>query len=204
MLHLYKHTQDFGRTMIETIGVIVIIGMLTAGGLLGYSKAMRRHRLNETITQIALMSTNARSFFAGLDNYSSFNAQTAAKYNIATERMLGDGSTLVNKYNGRITITLGQAATNGAPNTAFIFTYRDLPVEACVGLARADWGHEEKYGFISISIGSDDQDPSYPHPPSEYFVENRQMKPLTMHEAILHCSGNTAGEARSTVALKFY
>ena len=198
-----KHTQNTGRSMIEMLGVLTIIGVLSAGGILGYSKAMRRHRLNVSISEIAVMATNARSFYGNADNYENFNASTAIRYNIATERMIGVNSTLVNPYKGRITITLDKANQDGADNTAFIITYRDLPVEACVGLARTDWGYSGQYGLISVSVGNDDQDPSYPKPPSEYFVENKQIAPLLMEEAIANCAGNAEG-ARSTFALKFY
>lgn len=199
----FKHSNNIGRSMVEMLGVIAIIGVLSAGGLAGYSKAMRRHRLNETISQIAVMATNARTFFGNSDNYESFNVENAVKYNIATERMIGVNNTLVNQYKGRITITLDKANQDGADNTAFIITYRDLPVEACVGLARTDWGYSGQYGLISVSVGNDDQDPSYPKPPSEYFVENKQIAPLLMEEAIANCAGNAEG-ARSTFALKFY
>jgi prepilin-type N-terminal cleavage/methylation domain-containing protein len=199
-----KHSPQSGRTMIEIIAVLVIIGILGAGGLIGYSKAMRRHRLNETISEISVMVTNVRAFYGNTDNYEDFNAQTAVKYNIATQRMIGVGSTLVNQYKGRVTISLDRANRNGPENTAFVLTYRDLPVEACVGLARTDWGYAEKYGFISISIGGDDQDPSYPAKPSQYFVENKQIAPLEMDESITHCSGSSPEGARSTVSLKFY
>ena len=197
------HTQDIGRSMVEMLGVIVIIGVLSAGGLAGYSKAMRRHRLNETISEISVMVTNTRNFYANSDNYESFDVHTAVKYNIATERMIGLNSTLVNQYKGRISITLDKANEDGEDNTAFVITYRDLPVEACVGLARTDWGYSEKYGLISLSVGNDDQDPYYPKPPSQYFIQNRQLGPLLMEEAIEHCSGHVEG-SRSTVALKFY
>jgi len=199
----FKHSQTSGRSMVEMLGVIAIIGVLSAGGIIGYSKAMRRHRLNETISEIAVMATNARAFYGNADNYETFDTETAVKYNIATERMVGVGNTLVNQYKGRIIITLDRAVENGPMNTAFVFTYRDLPVEACVGLARTDWGFTEKYGLISMSVGNDDQDPDYPKPPSEYFVENKQTAPLTMDEAIAHCAGTQEG-ARSTVAFKFY
>jgi len=203
-----KYSQISGRSMIEMIGVLTIIGILGAGGLIGYSKAMRRHRLNETISDIAVMTTNVRTFFAHSDNYDSFDVETAIKYNIATERMIGVGNTLVNQYNGRITIELDKARENGSDNTAFILTYRDLPVEACIGLARTDWGYEEKYGFISVSVGSDDGSgqaiPSYPKEPSQYFIENRQLRPLDMEEALTNCTGSNPTAAQSIVSLKFY
>ena len=41
--------NEKGRSMVEMLGVLAIIGVLSAGGLAGYSKAMFKHRVNETI-----------------------------------------------------------------------------------------------------------------------------------------------------------
>ena len=38
-----------GRSMVEMLGVLAIIGVLSAGGLAGYSKAMFQHKVNETV-----------------------------------------------------------------------------------------------------------------------------------------------------------
>ena len=38
-----------GRSMVEMLGVLAIIGVLSAGALAGYSKAMFRHRINQSI-----------------------------------------------------------------------------------------------------------------------------------------------------------
>ena len=42
-----------GRSMVEMLGVLAIIGVLSAGALAGYSKAMFRHKLNMQIEQIS-------------------------------------------------------------------------------------------------------------------------------------------------------
>ena len=41
------HKAQFGRSMIEMLGVLAIIGVLSVGGLAGYRKAMRTIQLNE-------------------------------------------------------------------------------------------------------------------------------------------------------------
>ena len=42
-------TNTVGRSMVEMLGVLAIIGILSAGALAGYSKAMFQHRVNQTI-----------------------------------------------------------------------------------------------------------------------------------------------------------
>ena len=38
-----------GRSMIEMLGVLAIIGVLSVGGLAGYTMAMNRHRANQAV-----------------------------------------------------------------------------------------------------------------------------------------------------------
>lgn len=38
-----------GRSMIEMLGVLAIVGVLSVGGLVGYSKAMRANKINNAI-----------------------------------------------------------------------------------------------------------------------------------------------------------
>ena len=54
----HKNTKCSGRTMIEMIGVLAIIGVLSIGGLFGYKIAMNYHRANETIHDVMLRATN--------------------------------------------------------------------------------------------------------------------------------------------------
>ena len=48
-----------GRSMVEMLGVLAIIGVLSAGGLAGYSKAMYQHRLNKQAEQIGYILENS-------------------------------------------------------------------------------------------------------------------------------------------------
>ena len=42
-----KQEQN-GRSMIEMLGVLAIIGVLSVGGIAGYSKAMLKIKINKT------------------------------------------------------------------------------------------------------------------------------------------------------------
>ena len=44
-----KKTNESGRSMVEMLGVLAIIGVLSIGGIAGYSMAMNRYRANEIL-----------------------------------------------------------------------------------------------------------------------------------------------------------
>ena len=48
-----------GRSMVEMLGVLAIIGVLSIGGIAGYTMSMRRHRINQildTVNKYALIA----------------------------------------------------------------------------------------------------------------------------------------------------
>ncbi len=67
-LAMTKSVQS-GRSMIEMLGVLAIIGVLSVGGIAGYSKAMMKYRINKTIEQITLIAGNVRAFWGSQKNY---------------------------------------------------------------------------------------------------------------------------------------
>jgi len=64
-----NNLNEAGRSMIEMLGVLAIIGVLSVGGIAGYSKAMMKYKINKTIEQITLIAGNVRAFFAPQGNY---------------------------------------------------------------------------------------------------------------------------------------
>lgn len=47
-----KYSFESGRSMLELLGTLAIIGILSAGSIVGYSYAMNKHRANKTIDDI--------------------------------------------------------------------------------------------------------------------------------------------------------
>ena len=51
-----KYQSDatqFGRSMVEMLGVLAIIGVLSVGGIAGYSKAMLKYKINNTLDELS-------------------------------------------------------------------------------------------------------------------------------------------------------
>lgn len=69
---------ESGRSMVEMIGVIAIIGVISAGGLAGYSRAMYRFQLSKVVSQIAdALKDYALFLKRGVENYPTI--ETAAQ-----------------------------------------------------------------------------------------------------------------------------
>ena len=47
--------REYGRSMIEMLGVLAIIGVLSVGGIAGYSQAMEKFKLNKTISEYSYL-----------------------------------------------------------------------------------------------------------------------------------------------------
>ncbi len=47
--------NESGRSMVEMLGVLAIIGVLSVGGIAGYTTAMRSHRANEIVNACSLL-----------------------------------------------------------------------------------------------------------------------------------------------------
>ena len=61
-----KNTNESGRSMVEMLGVLAIIGVLSIGGIAGYTLAMNRYRANEILNAAALVSIAATSGNGGV------------------------------------------------------------------------------------------------------------------------------------------
>lgn len=46
---MFKKKNESGRSMVEMLGVLAIIGVLSIGGIAGYTLSMRRHRANQML-----------------------------------------------------------------------------------------------------------------------------------------------------------
>ena len=56
----FKKSQS-GRSMVEMLGVLAIIGVLSVGGIAGYSLSMRRHRANQVVDLVSKYALSAYS-----------------------------------------------------------------------------------------------------------------------------------------------
>ena len=62
--------NQFGRSMIEMLGVLAIIAVLSVGGIAGYSKAIQMYKLNKWKSDFVMMTANLKTVFINSRSYS--------------------------------------------------------------------------------------------------------------------------------------
>lgn len=145
--------NENGRSMIEMLGVLAIIGVLSVGGIAGYSKAMMKYKVNKTIEQIthtaaaiktAYMQqpeTHVNEYDETNGKYTELNPSTAIALGAVSDEMISEsGNSLQNVFGG-IVYTRGDvcASDDNLLGTGFAIDYRGVPKEACIALATYDW-----------------------------------------------------------------
>ncbi|MBQ3695409.1 MAG: hypothetical protein II938_00335 [Alphaproteobacteria bacterium] len=76
--------NESGRSMVEMLGVLAIIGVLSVGGIAGYTMAMRKYKANEIMNAASMMAiycqTNDCTANAGVTYRTAYlNGDTDAK-----------------------------------------------------------------------------------------------------------------------------
>ncbi len=121
---MFTNKKQQGRSMIEMLGVLAIVGILSAGGIAGYSMAIQNHKTNVLIDKIQLMIQQARALFPD----GTYEGLSAA--NLKNAGFINDYN---NPFGGTIVI-------NGYIGSFQIRTDYNIPADACVKLLMAEWG----------------------------------------------------------------
>ncbi len=145
MSYLFKSEQS-GRSMVEMLGVLAIIGVLSVGGISGYSKAMAKFKLTKAQDQLTMLLMNIRTAYATSPTYNGITSSNAVAYNLAPSDMI-TGSSLHNAFGGAVTIQ--SVALNGVNDVGFSIQFAGLGKETCASLASTDWGTD---GLVSITL----------------------------------------------------
>jgi len=149
------NTNESGRSMIEMLGVLAIIGVLSVGGIAGYSKAMSVFKVNKTVDQLMQIAASTRSLFAGHKVYTSLtknnkpNMALIKKAHLVPDDMI-DGDTVVNTYGG--IVLLNVADKGNRKDKAFSVSFAMIPQSSCIELVTKEWGQGKTSGLYSISI----------------------------------------------------
>ena len=99
-----KNVNESGRSMVEMLGVLAIIGVLSIGGIAGYTLAMNRYRANEILNAASMVAIEAVARAAtSTDGTATVNYANMAGVSLPTgaDRIIG-------YHNGQVEITVDE------------------------------------------------------------------------------------------------
>lgn len=148
----YKHNEQSGRSMIEMLGVLAIIGVLSVGGIAGYSKAMNKFKTNKVADNVSMLVANIKTLYAQQNSYAELDNANAVSMGVVPDELGTDASNLTNAFNGPVNIHVSGSTSSSNTNDdkAFVIYFGNLSREACITLATNDWGSGYSSGLIAI------------------------------------------------------
>lgn len=124
-------TQESGRSMIEMLGVLAIMGIITVGAISMISMAMRTQKRNAVNDEVVQMVTGVRQLLGEYDDFSHINNAT----------IFGAiGMTAKNPYGGTY-----ELAVNPSNSRQFIVTIGGLTQSDCEYFVTKAWSDSVGY-----------------------------------------------------------
>lgn len=97
--------QENGRSMVEMLGVLAIIGVLSIGGIAGYTMAMNRYRANEILDTASKLSVVAQT--TGANGVTTTKKPTLQDIGFAEGVTNVHGATFTDIYSGGDVVLTG-------------------------------------------------------------------------------------------------
>ena len=121
-----------GRSMVEMLGVLAIVGVLSTAGIYGYSYAMTKHKSNKMIEQFGMLTNDIRAVYANKSFYDGISTAALRQLGVLTDAECAGSNNCIdhaiNAFGGEMTI----APVENKASVAFTITMAGLPRGACI------------------------------------------------------------------------
>ena len=135
-------TVQSGRSMIEMLGVLAIVGVLSVGGIAGYSKAMEKFKINQFLAGITEIVTNIKTLAPDGISLSTYSNLVGSNVLPTPQGWKDYTRTPFDSY----------YYVDNSSIPIYFFIY--LTKQECLALATHNWGTTSSSGFVGLRIES--------------------------------------------------
>ena len=184
---MMKNINESGRSMIEMLGVLSIIGILTVGGYGLISKMQENNRINEVIDNVTSLAYRvrplARDYQEG-DSCSSSKCLTKYAYQ---GKAYPEGLEYSNYYftdRNNVKYRIHYNSTSGSKSidnggALFVIAVSGFTEKMCLQLATTNFGSKTTNGYMGMQIGTT----------TESAILRQLSGQRTIGQAINECNG---------------
>ena len=168
--------EQCGRSMVEILGVLAILGVLTVACIAGFSKAIAKYRVNTIKDQMTMLVSNIKTTYGKFPSYAGLENKVALEAGVVPKDMaVGTRENIIrNNFSGNVYIETRHSPKK-VHEGAFRITHEGLSDEACVALATTSFDEH----LVKVEFGN-----------SEYVGEKLPLDLESAWEGC-DCIGNT-------------
>lgn len=100
---MYKNLEN-GRSMIEMLGVLAIIGVLSVGGIAGYGKAMEKFKVNKIVEDYNMLIRGLMEYEPNLKESNYNMSKLVLSLNLVPQSWSANGNYLYDSYGNPMTV----------------------------------------------------------------------------------------------------
>ena len=180
--------NESGRSMMEMLGVLSVIGLLSAGGLAGVNRLFAQQRVNKAVEQIGVMSAKLSQIGAQSGSYDGLTISSALKFGAVPSSAIDspEDGTLINPFGGDIEIEPANLVPANGDRQAYTITYDGVPEDACMALSTYKWASKGSASLIGVGAGPSDM--------YKATVKNKLKQDCAGEAALTHVIGCSGGE----------
>lgn len=150
---MIKNCQT-GRTMIEMLGVLAVIGVISVAGYNLFSKAARSRKIGEIKSNVTILAMQSRRLACQyVERYGSYTKMLSRakaypevlEYNPNSVKYVGESG---EEYK------IDSVTSGGRKNAFFTIKISRLSDEACMSLVTGNFGSTETNGFYSVTLNN--------------------------------------------------
>ena len=152
-----------GRSMVEMLGVLAIIGVLSVGAIAGYSKAMMKYKLNKQAEAFNMLLNNSLQILHQLNRSSAdgreiYHDETLDKLNLIPDGIkLNDNRNLTDIFGNDIWVY----SYHDVFGIGYKFAASDAGKEQCYNLAQATKDNSSELWVIEVYKHYNDENTSH-------------------------------------------
>ena len=115
---MYKSLEK-GRSMFEMLGVLAIVGVLSVGGIAGYSKAMEKFKLNKAVENYSMLIYGVLEHLDDFKKMQNVDIDTLTALNILPANWIHN-TNLIDDFNNSLNLFIRPLGTSSGENNEFI------------------------------------------------------------------------------------